>query len=73
MTMRKIPDGLLEQSWVHRLIYLVAQGKTSRQIGKEIGYSEDYIKTVLQWIFRSLDVHSRAELVYVAMKKGLIR
>jgi len=49
----------------------VYEGLTNKQIGAEVGASEAAIKSTLQHLFRKTHVRTRAQLVRVALERGL--
>jgi two-component system, NarL family, response regulator DevR len=51
---------------------LVASGLTNREIGRRIFVSESTAKFHVRNVMRKLGVHSRAEVVYAAGKRGLL-
>jgi DNA-binding NarL/FixJ family response regulator len=50
----------------------LANGKTQKQMAKELAISEKTVATHIQRIFPKLGVHSRAEAVAAAYQRGLI-
>jgi DNA-binding NarL/FixJ family response regulator len=50
----------------------LANGKTHRQLAKELAISEKTVATHIQRIFPKLGVHSRAEAVAAAYQRGII-
>ena len=51
---------------------LIASGLTNREIGGRIFVSESTVKFHVRNVMRKLGVHSRAEVVYAAGKRGLL-
>ena len=51
---------------------LIASGLTNREIGRRIFVSESTAKFHVRNVMRKLGVHSRAEVVYAAGKRGLL-
>lgn len=51
---------------------LIAGGLTNREIGRRIFVSESTAKFHVRNVMRKLGVHSRAEVAYVAGKRGLL-
>jgi DNA-binding NarL/FixJ family response regulator len=49
----------------------VFEGRTSKQIGIEIGVSESAVKATLQHLFRKTQVRTRAQLVRVVVEGSL--
>ncbi len=50
----------------HKIVRLVAEGFTNRQIAAELGLNEHTLKSCLQRLFDKLGVSSRAEMVFAA-------
>jgi two-component system, NarL family, response regulator DevR len=50
----------------------VAQGMTNRQIGRELGLSENTVKAELSRIMRQLGLRGRTEAVVLAVRRGWI-
>ena len=50
-----------------KIIRLVAEGLTNREIAAELGLNEHTLKSCLQSIFNKLNVSSRAEMVFAAL------
>lgn len=51
---------------------LIASGLSNREIGRRIFISESTVKFHVRNVMRKLGVHSRAEVVYAAGKRGLL-
>ena len=51
---------------------LIANGLTNAEIGRRIFVSESTAKFHVRNVMRKLGVHSRAEVVYAAGKRGLL-
>jgi DNA-binding NarL/FixJ family response regulator len=49
------------------------QGKSNKEIGRELGLSEATVKAHLAAVFRALNVDNRTEAVHVAEQRGLLR
>ena len=54
------------------MLPLIARGKSNKEIGVALGIRETTVKTHLRSIFVKLNVVSRAELVSVGVRFGLI-
>ena len=54
------------------ILRLVAIGKANKQVGAELGLSEETIKGHLKNIFSKLDVSDRTHAVTVAARRGII-
>lgn len=57
----------------HRVLQLLAQGKSNREIGGKLFISETTVKFHVRNIMRRLSASTRAGAVYEASKMGLIR
>ena len=55
------------------VLTLVAQGKSTRQVGRALHISEATVKTHLVHIFGKLDVSDRTAAVTVALARGILR
>lgn len=55
----------------HRVLAYVADGYTSKQIGRALGLSESTVKFHLRSLFRKLKVRSRGELADAARSRGI--
>lgn len=55
------------------VLRLVAEGLVNKQIGVELGLSENTVKTHISRIMGKLDVHDRTSLAMRAMALGLLR
>jgi DNA-binding NarL/FixJ family response regulator len=55
-----------------RILGFVAQGLTNRQIGRQLGLSENTIKADLSGIMRQLGLRGRTEAVVLAVRRGWI-
>ena len=51
-----------------RIVRLIAEGMTNREIGKELGLTEKTVKNYVSNIFRKLNVSNRAEAAVFAAK-----
>jgi DNA-binding NarL/FixJ family response regulator len=65
-------DGPLTPRQLDVLKFLI-QGKSNKEIGRELGLSEATVKAHLAAIFRCLNVDNRTEAVHVAEQRGLLR
>ena len=54
------------------LIELLAEGHTTREIAGRMSYSEQTIKKLITALERRMEARSRAHLVAVAIRRGLI-
>jgi len=71
-----IPDtgkdkGLSEQE--RRVLWLMSDGKSNKQIAKELFISEQTVKGHIHNIFRKLGVSDRTQAVAVALREGLVK
>jgi DNA-binding NarL/FixJ family response regulator len=67
------PDGSATVGSRERLILgYVAQGMTNRQIGRQLGLSENTVKAELSRIMRQLGLRGRTEAVVLAVRRGWI-
>jgi DNA-binding NarL/FixJ family response regulator len=55
-----------------RIIYLIAQGKSHREIGEELHYAESYVKKINSVILSKLGLKSGKEVVKFAFENNLI-
>lgn len=55
------------------VLRLIAEGLVNKQIGVELGLSENTVKTHISRIMGKLDVHDRTSLAMRAMALGLLR
>ena len=55
-----------------RVVELVAEGRTTREIAGELSYSEQTIKKRITTIEAQLEARSRAHMVALAIRRGLI-
>jgi DNA-binding NarL/FixJ family response regulator len=55
-----------------RVVELVAEGRTTREIAGELSYSEQTIKKRITTIEAQLKARSRAHMVALAIRRGLI-
>ncbi|HKQ30198.1 MAG TPA: response regulator transcription factor [Burkholderiales bacterium] len=51
----------------------LVQGKSNKEIGRELGLSESTVKSHLAAIFRCLNASNRTEAVHIAEQRGLLR
>jgi DNA-binding NarL/FixJ family response regulator len=63
-------DGLDPRSL--RLVELVAEGRTTREIADDMSYSEQTIKKLITALEGRLHARSRAHMVALAIRQGLI-
>jgi DNA-binding CsgD family transcriptional regulator len=52
---------------------LLADGRSNKEIGNELGISERTVKAHLGHLFEKLGVTSRTEAVKIAARRGLVR
>lgn len=73
-TMRRPPETVEDQFTVREreVLELVVRGLTSRLIGRELFITEATVKFHLRNIMEKLGVHRRAEVVGVALRRGLV-
>ena len=64
------PDSLTERQ--RQVIGLIAQGKTSVQVGEELGLSPRTVDRHIENIMKKLGMRSRLELVRFAVESGLV-
>lgn len=50
----------------------LAKGASNKEIARDLGMSDNTVRTHLAVIFRTLDAHSRAEAIFRARQKSLI-
>jgi DNA-binding NarL/FixJ family response regulator len=55
------------------VLQLVVEGRTNRQIGLQLGLSENTVKYHLRHILEKLHLQNRAQVVAYAMRHGLVR
>lgn len=55
-----------------QVLYLVAEGKSDPQIGRELFVTADTVKTFLRSIYRKLDALNRTHAVAIAIRSNLI-
>lgn len=65
-------DAALTPRQLDVLMCLI-QGKSNKEIGRELGLSEATVKAHLAAIFRCLNVDNRTEAAHVAEQRGLLR
>jgi DNA-binding NarL/FixJ family response regulator len=68
---RHVVDETLTEREI-AILRLVAIGKANKQVGAELGLSEETIKGHLKNIFSKLDVADRTHAVTVAARRGII-
>ena len=54
------------------MLRLIAMGKTNREIGKLLGVSANTVAVHRTNLMSTLGVHKAAELVLIAVRKGLV-
>lgn len=55
-----------------RILALVAEGRTDREIAAALGYSYKTVKNYLLDAYKRMDAHGRAHAVALALQQGLI-
>jgi DNA-binding NarL/FixJ family response regulator len=65
----KGPFGLTLQEM--RVVELLPRGLTNREIGDELGITEDTVKTHARHAFRKLKARDRVEAAAIALREGL--
>lgn len=65
----KGPFGLTLQEM--RVLELLPRGLTNREIGNELGITEDTVKTHLRHALRKLKARDRVEAAAIALREGL--
>jgi DNA-binding NarL/FixJ family response regulator len=71
-SIRTAPDEPTLTDREHRVLELLAQGKSNREIGGKLYISETTVKFHVRNIMRKLSASTRAGAVYEASKMGLI-
>lgn len=66
------PDGATVGPRERQILGYVAQGMTNRQIGRQIGLSENTVKAELSRVMRQLGLRGRTEAVVLAVRRGWI-
>ena len=66
------PPGDLLSSRERQVLQLVAEGKTTKEIAAVLGISVKTADTHRSRIMRKLDIHDKAGLVRIAIRRGLI-
>jgi two-component system, NarL family, response regulator len=64
-------QGLTEREL--EVLAMVAKGLSNREIGTALAIAEDTVKNRLKRIFAKLEVADRAEAIYVAVQRGIIK
>jgi DNA-binding NarL/FixJ family response regulator len=65
----KGPFGLTMQEM--RVVELLPRGMTNKEIGRELGITEDTVKTHARHAFRKLKARDRVEAAAIALREGL--
>ena len=68
---RGAPESLTEQE--ERILALIAEGKTNREIAGELFLSEKTVRNYVSNILAKLQLHNRAEAAAWAVRRGLDR
>ena len=72
----KLAEGVTRMHLTPReltALKLMADGKSNKEIGNELGISDRTVKTHLGHLFEKLNVTSRTEAIKVASRRGLVR
>jgi DNA-binding NarL/FixJ family response regulator len=72
----KLAEGVMRVQLTPRelaTLRLMADGKSNKEIGTDLGITERTVKTHLGHLFEKLGVTSRTEAVKVASRRGLVR
>ncbi|HEY7199072.1 MAG TPA: response regulator transcription factor, partial [Candidatus Dormibacteraeota bacterium] len=64
------PEGLTEREG--EVLRLLARGLANKEIGRDLGISEDTVKTHVSRILAKLGAQSRTQAVLHAMRAGLV-
>lgn len=56
-----------------QILEKVAEGKTNKEVGAELGITEGTVKVQLNQIFRKLGVSNRTEAITTGLQRGLVR
>ena len=67
----KKKDTLTEKQ--QHVLELIANGFNDKEIAKTLGCTEANVRNISTNIFYKIDAYNRPNLVYKAMKKGLIQ
>ena len=54
------------------VLRLLASGVTTREVGRQLDYSESTVKRTIRGVFEKMGVRNRSEAVAEAIKRGLI-
>ncbi|MGI5880784.1 MAG: LuxR C-terminal-related transcriptional regulator [Syntrophomonadaceae bacterium] len=68
-----LQNNLKEYSLTSReaqIASLITRGKTNKQIARDLGVSENTVKTFIKRLFNKMDVHSRSQLISEMYKLG---
>ena len=63
-------DGLTDRE--QQIIILISEGQTGKEMAKTLGISPYTVERHRQNLMTKLDLHSRAELIEYAIRKGLL-
>lgn len=72
----KLAEGVTRMHLTPReltALKLMADGKSNKEIGNELGISDRTVKTHLGHLFEKLNVTSRTEAIKIASRRGLVR
>ena len=67
---RMAADGLTDRE--QQIIVLISEGRTGKEMAKTLGISPHTVERHRQNLMTKLDLHSRAELIEYAIRKGLL-
>ena len=67
---RMTADGLTDRE--QQIIALISEGRTGKDMAKRLGISPHTVERHRQNLMTKLDLHSRAELIAYAIRKGLL-
>jgi DNA-binding NarL/FixJ family response regulator len=65
------PKGTLSERET-QVLRLLAEGKSNREIGADLGLTEATVKAYVSSIFSRLDVADRTQAVVIALRRGLV-
>lgn len=74
-SLRLQPDEICSYNLTEReveVLQLIAKGCTHVEISRMIGLTSHTVRSYIKTIYRKLDVNSRGEAVYEAMRSGLV-
>lgn len=56
-----------------RILQLVADGHTDKEIGQQLHYAEDTVKWWLKELYRDMPARNRTHAVFLALQRGWIQ